>query len=194
MTSGNGLDEPEPCGTWTTHSRSPWAVWITSRECCGGRTSETSPIDLSQREVQTNNKAIDPNIIIFDFLTLGPTRMLARVSPLTQLNDKSPLEDMYTLLLRQVAFVSWKMRPFRVLSTPQRYIQSLPYKIERHLLIMPIQVSCQSCQKSFRVKDDYSGKKIRCPSCKGIVDVPFLVAEMESIDVEQASVATRQIR
>ncbi|MBU6237495.1 MAG: hypothetical protein KGQ51_06675, partial [Planctomycetes bacterium] len=99
MTSGNGLDEPEPCGTWTTHSRSPWAVWITSRECCGGRTSETSPIDLSQREVQTNNKAIDPNIIIFDFFTLGPKRMLARVSPLTQLNYKSPLEDMYTLLL-----------------------------------------------------------------------------------------------
>jgi len=86
------------------------------------------------------------------------------------------------------------MRPSRVLSIPQYYIPSLPDKPERHLLIMPIEVSCQSCQKTFRVKDEYSGKKIRCPSCKGIVDVPFLVAEMESIDVEETSVATRQIR
>lgn len=37
---------------------------------------------------------------------------------------------------------------------------------------MSIQVSCPGCQKSFRVKDDYAGKKIRCPACKGILDVP----------------------
>jgi hypothetical protein len=49
---------------------------------------------------------------------------------------------------------------------------------------MPIQVSCQGCQKSFRVKDDYAGKKIRCPACKGVLDVPgiFEVEVSDALD------------
>ncbi len=48
---------------------------------------------------------------------------------------------------------------------------------------MSIQVSCQGCQKSFRVKDDYAGKKIRCPACKGVLDVPGIF----EVDVSEAS-------
>ncbi|MBU6388059.1 MAG: hypothetical protein KGS49_19110 [Planctomycetes bacterium] len=42
---------------------------------------------------------------------------------------------------------------------------------------MSIEVTCQACRKTYRVKEDVSGKKIRCPSCKEIVVVPVLVQE-----------------
>lgn len=38
---------------------------------------------------------------------------------------------------------------------------------------MSIQLTCGECQKSFKVKDEHAGKKIRCPKCKqGIIQVP----------------------
>src|SRR5688500_12017991 len=37
---------------------------------------------------------------------------------------------------------------------------------------MPIEVSCRSCAGQFRVPDTAAGKKIRCPKCKGAIDVP----------------------
>lgn len=37
---------------------------------------------------------------------------------------------------------------------------------------MPISVQCPSCQFTFRVRDELSGKRGRCPSCKSIVTVP----------------------
>lgn len=36
---------------------------------------------------------------------------------------------------------------------------------------MPIQVEC-ACGKSMRVKDEWAGKKARCPACQGILVVP----------------------
>lgn len=42
---------------------------------------------------------------------------------------------------------------------------------------MSIEVTCQACRKTYRVKEDLSGKKILCPSCKEIVVVPALVQE-----------------
>lgn len=38
---------------------------------------------------------------------------------------------------------------------------------------MPIQIKCSTCEKSFKVKDSFAGKKIRCPKCKkGVIQVP----------------------
>ncbi len=37
---------------------------------------------------------------------------------------------------------------------------------------MPISVQCPSCQFTFRVRDELSGKRGRCPTCKSIVTVP----------------------
>ncbi|QDU95043.1 TM2 domain-containing protein [Lignipirellula cremea] len=37
---------------------------------------------------------------------------------------------------------------------------------------MPIEISCSSCDKRLRVKDDLAGKKVRCPQCKGVIEVP----------------------
>jgi hypothetical protein len=36
---------------------------------------------------------------------------------------------------------------------------------------MPVAVSC-SCGKNFSVKDDLAGKKIKCPGCQAVVQVP----------------------
>ncbi len=37
---------------------------------------------------------------------------------------------------------------------------------------MPIQVSCSGCQGVFRVPDKGAGKKIKCPKCEAIIQVP----------------------
>lgn len=40
-------------------------------------------------------------------------------------------------------------------------------------LFMPIQIQCPTCEKAFKVKDAFAGKKIRCPKCKeGVIQVP----------------------
>ena len=50
---------------------------------------------------------------------------------------------------------------------------------------MPIPVSC-SCGRSLRVKDELTGRKIRCPGCKAVLAVPRLAvpdAEDEALDL-----------
>jgi len=37
---------------------------------------------------------------------------------------------------------------------------------------MPIEVTCASCSGHFRLPDSAGGKKIRCPKCKGPIEVP----------------------
>jgi predicted Zn finger-like uncharacterized protein len=37
---------------------------------------------------------------------------------------------------------------------------------------MPISVECPSCRSTFRVKDEFAGKRGRCPSCKAMLTVP----------------------
>ena len=37
---------------------------------------------------------------------------------------------------------------------------------------MPISVRC-TCGKSFQAKDELSGKRVRCPSCGGAIEIPF---------------------
>lgn len=37
---------------------------------------------------------------------------------------------------------------------------------------MPVQAKCDACQKTFTLKDEFAGKKIRCPACKEVIQVP----------------------
>jgi len=37
---------------------------------------------------------------------------------------------------------------------------------------MPIEVFCESCQKKLRVPDTAAGKRIKCPKCQGVINVP----------------------
>lgn len=49
---------------------------------------------------------------------------------------------------------------------------------------MPISLSCQTCGRNLRVKDELAGMQIYCPDCKGVLYVPradeALRAEVES--------------
>src|SRR5688572_26908834 len=37
---------------------------------------------------------------------------------------------------------------------------------------MPVDVTCSSCQRKMRVPDTALGKRIKCPKCQTIIDVP----------------------
>jgi WD40 repeat protein len=43
---------------------------------------------------------------------------------------------------------------------------------------MPIAASC-SCGKSFQAKDSLAGKRVRCPACGGIIEIPHLAQTSE---------------
>jgi LSD1 subclass zinc finger protein len=42
---------------------------------------------------------------------------------------------------------------------------------------MPIRVKCGNCKKMLSVKDQYAGKKIRCPSCQTVLPVPMAAGQ-----------------
>lgn len=46
---------------------------------------------------------------------------------------------------------------------------------------MPIEVTCPSCDKKYKVKDDAAGKKIRCKNCETVIKIP-LVEQAEEQD------------
>ncbi len=48
---------------------------------------------------------------------------------------------------------------------------------------MPITVTCPGCNSPLRVREDYAGKKLKCPRCSGIVDVPNGETAPESAEV-----------
>jgi TM2 domain-containing membrane protein YozV len=41
---------------------------------------------------------------------------------------------------------------------------------------MPIEVTCGSCSRRLRVPDKTAGKKVKCPKCQGVIQVPDPVA------------------
>jgi LSD1 subclass zinc finger protein len=46
---------------------------------------------------------------------------------------------------------------------------------------MPIQVTCPTCGKLLQAPDSTAGKRVRCPSCQTIVDVPGGLLEAEAV-------------
>ncbi len=42
---------------------------------------------------------------------------------------------------------------------------------------MPVRISCAKCAKTLNLKDELAGKKIRCPGCKTIIQVPENASE-----------------
>jgi hypothetical protein len=42
---------------------------------------------------------------------------------------------------------------------------------------MPITLTCTSCRRSFHLKDEMAGRKVRCPECEAVQVVPDLGAE-----------------
>ncbi|MFO0884401.1 MAG: hypothetical protein U0894_09465 [Pirellulales bacterium] len=41
---------------------------------------------------------------------------------------------------------------------------------------MPIAVNCSHCGKTLKVKDEFAGKKGKCPSCNGSIPIPPLAS------------------
>lgn len=37
---------------------------------------------------------------------------------------------------------------------------------------MPIDVRCASCDTAYRLKDEYAGRKVKCPKCASVLEVP----------------------
>jgi len=37
---------------------------------------------------------------------------------------------------------------------------------------VPIEVKCPQCSRKFRIPDKYSGKRVKCPGCQGVIAVP----------------------
>lgn len=37
---------------------------------------------------------------------------------------------------------------------------------------MPIDVRCASCDAAYRLKDEYAGRKVKCPKCASVLEVP----------------------
>ena len=53
---------------------------------------------------------------------------------------------------------------------------------------MPIQVECQSCQGMFNAPDSAAGKRAKCPTCGGAIQIPaYAVAEVPGAGPEPAS-------
>jgi DNA-directed RNA polymerase subunit M/transcription elongation factor TFIIS len=46
---------------------------------------------------------------------------------------------------------------------------------------MPLFVTCPSCNSALRVRDEYAGKKLKCPRCSGVVAVPKKEADAEPL-------------
>src|SRR5947209_5744244 len=51
-----------------------------------------------------------------------------------------------------------------------------------------IRLSCLQCGKKLKVKDDLAGKKVRCPQCKELLEIPKPISE----DATVAPSAARQ--
>lgn len=55
---------------------------------------------------------------------------------------------------------------------------------------MPIPVTCQACQFNFQVKDEFAGKRGKCPKCQQVVQVPAAVMNHAPAAVVKTAPAT----
>ena len=51
---------------------------------------------------------------------------------------------------------------------------------------MSIRVTCGGCQKTYKVKDRFAGKRGACPFCRAPIDVPRLPADRDVKDVRRS--------
>ena len=59
-------------------------------------------------------------------------------------------------------------------------LQNSPHN---HSRVVAVSISMQcGCSRSFKIKDELAGKKIRCPECKAVLAVPKPEVELESDD------------
>lgn len=50
---------------------------------------------------------------------------------------------------------------------------------------MPIKVTCEACGKTLTAKDDYAGKRTKCPGCGEPLTIPEPVYDAEQVDDEE---------
>lgn len=57
---------------------------------------------------------------------------------------------------------------------------------------MPIKVVCSGCSKSFQAKDSLAGKRVKCPACQNVIDIPATQAPLQTatVQTESQNVAT----
>lgn len=64
--------------------------------------------------------------------------------------------------------------------------------------IMPIQVTCGECNKRLTVKDEYAGKRVRCPGCQESLRIPVVEAaddwEIDEFEEPQPSALPARTR
>lgn len=57
---------------------------------------------------------------------------------------------------------------------------------------MSIEITCQQCDKSCRIDDRYAGKRIRCPDCSEVLDVPTLATGRSQRSSSKPPAASRK--
>ena len=50
---------------------------------------------------------------------------------------------------------------------------------------MPIEIQCRECSRKFRVAEKYAGKRVKCPKCQGLIEIPAAVEPASPTPVEQ---------
>lgn len=45
---------------------------------------------------------------------------------------------------------------------------------------LSIRITCAGCKKQFNVNEDMAGKRLRCPACKGVIEVPDVTVVMNA--------------
>ena len=58
---------------------------------------------------------------------------------------------------------------------------------------MPITLVCTGCGKSYQLKDELAGRKVRCPGCQSVQVVPADSLEEYSVEAEAGDDAPRQV-
>jgi len=53
-----------------------------------------------------------------------------------------------------------------------------------------VKFNCPSCGRTLNVKDEYAGKKARCPGCKEALTVPFAPEAAEAAAAQPAAAAS----
>src|SRR5580700_7152378 len=59
---------------------------------------------------------------------------------------------------------------------------------------MSLTVTCPDCDKTLRVKDEFAGKKLRCPGCSTVISIPVKSDESDDDDFPGRADRSKQKR